>query len=46
MLAWTDDKEDEQYEMSKECYYILSSETDAKGRKFKITKLPIPKKHI
>lgn len=46
VLAWTDDEEDEQYKMSKECYDILSNETDAKGRKFKITKLPIPKKHI
>lgn len=46
VLAWTSDENDPQYKMSKECYDILSSQTDAKGRKFKITKIPIPKKHI
>lgn len=42
MLAWTDNEEDPQYAMSKSCYDILSKETDAKGRKLKITKLPLP----
>lgn len=43
VLAWTDDKNDPQYEMSKSCYDILSNSTDAKGRKFTIHKLYVPK---
>lgn len=42
VLAWTDDKNDPQYEMSKECLETLLSETDAKGRRFKVHKLPLP----
>ncbi|MEH7108115.1 agmatine deiminase [Bacillus sp. JJ1764] len=42
VLAWTDDETDPQYEISKECYEILSRETDAKGRKLKIHKLYVP----
>lgn len=42
VLAWTDDRDDPQYEMSQSCFNILSSETDAKGRKLKIHKLPLP----
>lgn len=42
VLAWTDDQTDPQYEISKECYNILSNETDAKGRKFIIHKLHVP----
>lgn len=42
VLAWTDDKNDPQFEMSKSCYDILINETDAKGRKFNIHKLPCP----
>lgn len=43
VLAWTDDKEDVQYEMSKACYDVLSRAADARGRKFTIHKLPLPK---
>lgn len=43
VLAWTDDKNDPQYAMSRECFEILSSETDAKGRRIKVHKLPLPK---
>ncbi len=43
VLAWTDDETDPQYPLSKACYDYLSSETDAKGRKITIHKLPIPK---
>ena len=43
VLAWTDDENDPQYPLSKACYDYLSSETDAKGRKITIHKLPIPK---
>lgn len=43
VLAWTDDREDPQYEMSMEDLRILEKETDAKGRHFVVHKLPIPK---
>lgn len=43
VLAWTDDKTDPQYEMSKSCLDILENSTDAKGRKLKVHKLPLPK---
>ena len=43
VLAWTDDKDDPQYEMSKSCLDILENSTDAKGRKIKVHKLPLPK---
>lgn len=42
VLAWTDDKDDPQYEMSHECYEYLSSHKDARGREIKIHKLPLP----
>ena len=43
VLAWTDDESDPQYEMSLADLKLLENETDAKGRKFIIHKLPIPK---
>ena len=43
VLAWTDDTDDPQYEMSRSCYEILSSSTDALGRSFTIHKLYLPK---
>lgn len=46
VLAWTDDKSDPQYPMSKACLDVLESEKDAKGRSFTIHKLPIPKKPV
>lgn len=42
MLAWSDNEDDPQYEISKEAYEYLSNETDAKGRKLKIHKLLVP----
>ena len=42
VLAWTDNCDDPQYEMSNACMDFLSTQTDAKGRKFVIHKLPIP----
>jgi len=42
VLAWTEDREDPQYALSLADYEYLSSVTDAKGRKLKIHKLPIP----
>ena len=43
VLAWTDDENDPQYEISHEAYEYLSHETDAKGRKLEIHKLYTPK---
>ena len=42
VLAWTDDENDPQYEISKEAYDYLSSVTDAKGRKLEIHKMHVP----
>lgn len=42
LLAWTDDKNDPQYEIGKEAYETLSSVTDAKGRKIEIHKMMLP----
>ncbi len=42
LLAWTDDETDPQYPLSKACFEYLNAQTDAKGRKIKIHKLPIP----
>ncbi|MCA5012497.1 MULTISPECIES: agmatine deiminase [unclassified Enterococcus] len=43
VLAWTDDENDPQYDISKECLEILENETDAKGRKLVVHKLHVPK---
>ncbi len=42
VLAWTDNKDDPQYELSLACLRALENTTDAKGRKIKVHKLPIP----
>lgn len=42
VLAWTDDESDPQYAMSKADLDYLEKETDAKGRKITVHKLPIP----
>lgn len=42
LLSWTDDETDPQYERSTEAYSLLSSVTDANGRKFEIIKLHVP----
>ncbi|WP_129045602.1 agmatine deiminase [Companilactobacillus metriopterae] len=41
-LAWTDNEDDPQYEISKENYDILVNSTDAKGRKIEVEKLYLP----
>lgn len=46
VLAWTDDEKDIQWVPSHETLRCLEEETDAKGRHFKIHKLPIPKKPV
>ena len=43
VLAWTEDESDVQYSMSKACLEVLEQATDAKGRKLKVHKLPLPK---
>lgn len=43
VLAWTDDKKDPQYKISKKALDYLKSVTDAKGRKLKIHKMYVPK---
>lgn len=42
LLAWTDDEQDPQYNISKSAYDLLTNETDAKGRKLKVHKIHIP----
>ncbi|MBP5199004.1 MAG: agmatine deiminase [Lachnospiraceae bacterium] len=46
LLAWTDDKQDPQYEMSLRDLELLQKETDAKGRHFEIKKVLIPKNPV
>ena len=43
VLAWTDDETDPQYALSKASLDALEAATDAKGRKIKVHKLPLPK---
>lgn len=42
VLAWTDDKNDPQYEMSRSCLEILERETDTRGRGITVHKLRLP----
>ena len=42
VLAWTDNVDDPQYELSVQCLNYLEKECDAKGRKLVVHKLPIP----
>ncbi|MEA4869442.1 MAG: agmatine deiminase [Christensenella sp.] len=42
VLAWTDDENDPQYALSRADYDYLIHETDARGRKIRVHKLPIP----
>ncbi|MDR3053028.1 MAG: agmatine deiminase [Coriobacteriales bacterium] len=43
LLAWTDDTDDPQYEISAQNLEILQNTTDAKGRAIEVIKLPLPK---
>ncbi len=43
VLAWTEDENDPQYAMSKACLETLEQAVDAKGRKIKVHKLPLPR---
>ena len=42
LLAWTDREEDPQYAYSQACLQVLEKERDARGRKLRVRKLPIP----
>lgn len=42
VLAWCEEEEDPQYEISKKAYDYLSAEVDAKGRKLEIHKMLVP----
>ena len=42
VLAWTDNQEDPQYELSMACLRTLEGERDAKGRRIQVHKLPVP----
>ncbi|MBQ8921793.1 MAG: agmatine deiminase [Oscillospiraceae bacterium] len=42
VLAWCENPDDPQYAMSKADFDVLSQQTDAKGRRLRITKLPVP----
>lgn len=46
VLAWTDDKNDPQYEMSRADLEVLRNETDAMGRPVRVVKLPVPSRPI
>lgn len=42
VLAWTENKSDSQYELSRQCLEYLEGQRDAMGRKIVVHKLPIP----
>ena len=46
VLAWTDNREDPQYPLSRACLEYLEGVTDARGRKLKVRLLPIPEHPI
>ena len=41
-LTWTDDKRDPQYAISQDAWERLNDARDARGRRFKVHKLPMP----
>jgi len=43
VLAWTEDETDVQYAMSKACLDYLEQAVDARGRRIRVHKLPLPK---
>lgn len=46
VLAWAEDENDPQYELSSASLKVLEEERDARGRKLLIHKLPIPEKPV
>lgn len=43
VLAWTEDREDPQYPLSKACLDYLEQSIDAAGRRIRVHKLPMPR---
>ena len=46
VLAWTEDEQDPQWELSHASLRVLEQETDARGRKFLVHKMLIPKETV
>ena len=46
VLAWTDDENDPQFPLSQACFNYLRMQTDARGRRLTVHKLPIPDKPV
>ncbi|BDY05276.1 agmatine deiminase [Ferrimonas sp. YFM] len=46
LLQWTDDEKSENYDIVRTAYDILSTETDAQGRKLQVVKMLAPKNPI
>ena len=46
VLAWTEDREDPQYECCRADWDYLQSQTDARGRKLLVHRLPLPEKPV
>ncbi|MCC8051322.1 MAG: agmatine deiminase [Clostridiales bacterium] len=46
VLAWTDDEDDPQWALSNASLRVLEQETDARGRRIIVHKLPIPAKPV
>ena len=42
LLTWCDDPADPMYEICRECLVTLEAERDARGRAFRVHKLPLP----
>lgn len=42
VLAWTDNESDPQYQRSRTALHYLEAHRDARGRKLKVSKLPLP----
>jgi len=42
MLAWTDDRQNPNYQVCSDAFEVLSTAQDAKGRNFDIVKVPLP----
>jgi agmatine deiminase len=46
ICLWTDDQDNEFYDICQDAYKRLSEAVDAKGRRFKIHKMPLPKNYV
>ncbi len=46
VLAWTDEEGDPQFERCRAALKVLGQEKDARGRRIRVTKLPLPEKKV